>query len=308
MIKIIDVDKFLTSVSAIGPVMSSQFFLGKSYNPHPDGLLSEEIFGIEGSPERQAKFSWIELNCPVIHPVLFDILQKRIEKKIEPLMSGEKLFIINKDGILVEDENGNIDGITSLYKRRNEWKFRKNEDEESDRNSIINMLENNLNNDTFFTSKLIVIPPDFRPVTIIEEKNEVMPDELNEIYQSIIILSNSLKGVSGILFDVLTYRMQLLIKDLNEFVRKKVAGKTGMIRKLMLGKRVDFSARSVISPNPNLTLGEVGVPIRLVVSLFEPHILFGMVNSPYAKDIPDEFHDEVRKFLGKETPFDMGFG
>jgi DNA-directed RNA polymerase beta' subunit len=306
MIEVIDVDTFINEQNSIGPVVSSQLFLGKSYNLHPDGLLSEEIFGIDGSPERSSSYSWIELNCHVIHPSLYDIIQKQIEKKIEYLLSGEKMYSFDKDGALQEDETGYITGMTSLYEKRKEWKFRQGE-EGTDRNKIIGMLYKNMSSETFFMNKLIVIPPSSRPVTIIEDKDEVMPDELNEIYQRVIILSNSLKGVSGILFDVLSYRMQLLIKELYDFVRLKVAKKTGIIRKDMLGKRVDFSARTVISPNPNLEIGYVGVPLRIVCEIFEPNMLYGLVNSKTAKDIPQEFHDEVKKFLGKETIYDIGF-
>jgi len=153
--------------------------------------------------------------------------------------------------------------------------------------------------------KLLVIPPDFRPVHINEEKNEIRLDELNELYQKVIISSNSLKSVSGDLFDILSYRMQLLMKDLYELDRIRISKKQGMIRKLMLGKRVDFSARSVISPNPELSLGEVGLPLRIVTQVFEPQMLYALANSPESKNISDEFYEEVRKFLGKETSIDI---
>ena len=69
----------------------------------------------------------------------------------------------------------------------------------------------------------------------------------------------------------------------------------------MLGKRVDFSARAVITPNPNMELGRVGVPFRLVCELFEPFMIYGLVNSQYSKNIPPEFYEEIQKFLGKES-------
>ena len=142
MIEIVDVDNFLKLKKAKGPVKSSQFFLGKSQNPHPDGLFSEVFFGIDGSPEYRTKYSWIDLNCPVIHPLLFDILCKRIERKIEPLLSGEKTYIINDDGNLEEKEDGNIDGMTKLYENRMKWKFKRNVKEveaESERDKLVSM-------------------------------------------------------------------------------------------------------------------------------------------------------------------------
>jgi hypothetical protein len=51
MIKILKIEEFLKKYKAKGPISSAQIFVGKSYNPHPDGLFSERIFGIEGSDE-----------------------------------------------------------------------------------------------------------------------------------------------------------------------------------------------------------------------------------------------------------------
>lgn len=306
MIKVLEIDKFLKEFRSKGPVKSSQFFLGKSYNPHPDGLFSEDIFGIDGSPEYQQSFSWIELQCPVIHPVLHDILCKRIERKIDLVISGEATFSLDVDGYLIEDPNGNISGMSSLYKNRKKWRFRRNVDDEekTTRNKIVDMLEENLEKDLFFFTKLLVIPPAYRPIVIMEE-DKPRVDPLNEMYQRAIILGNQLSGVSGTLYDILSFRMQMLIRELHDYARTKIAKKSGMIRKLMLGKRVDFSARTVISPDPNLKLGEVGIPLRMVCQLFEPTLLYGLVNSNYADTIPDSFHEEVKKFLGKESMYDM---
>lgn len=305
MINIIDPEKFIKENLLQGPVTSSQYFLGKSYNPHPQGMLSEEIFGIEGSPERKKSYSWIELGCTVINPVLYDILCKRIEKKLDKLLSGEEQYDFDSNGFLTPVEDGPINGMESLYNNRYKLRFRPGDEVDGTRNKLIEVMMKNIKQGTFFMDKLIIIPPDFRPVSILEEKNEVRPDEINEIYQKIIILSNQVSSVSGSLYDILTYRMQLLLRDLLELVRVKIAKKEGMIRKLMLGKRVDFSARTVISPGPTLKLGEVGIPLRIVSQIFEPNILYGLVNSRYAHTIPKEFHDEVKKFLGKESVIGM---
>ena len=94
--------------------------------------------------------------------------------------------------------------------------------------------------------------------------------------------------------------MQLLIRDIYEFTRIKTSKKEGMIRRFMLGKRVDFSARAVITPNPTLKLGTVGLPFKIACGIFEPHLIYGLINSPYSKSIPEEFHHAVKEVLGKE--------
>jgi hypothetical protein len=301
MIEIIEVDDYIRKNMLNGPVTSQQLFLGKSTAAHPNGLLSEEIFGIEGSPERKTSVSWIDLNCHVIHPVLYNILIKRIERKLEDLIKGDTRFTFSPEGYLQEDPEGEHIGISGLVKNIHKWKFRRGDDDEGDRNKIIDMLYKNINQGTFFMDKLLVVPPDFRRVELDEDNNEISNDDFNEIYRKAIVLSNSIQSLSGDLFDVLSFNMQKIMKQLYEMNRIKVSKKQGMIRKLMLGKRVDFSARSVISPNPNLKLGEVGIPLRIVVSIFEPQLLYGLSNSKEAALIPQEFHDECKKFLGKEV-------
>jgi DNA-directed RNA polymerase beta' subunit len=304
MINIINVDKFIKDNQLNGPIKSSQLFLGKSFSYHPQGPLSEEIFGIEGSPERRENCSWIDLGCNVIHPMIYDIMNKRIFQKIDKLLNGDKSFTINDEGLLEEDENGEISGMISFVENIQKIKFRK-DDNDSDRNKIIKMFEKNIKSRCFFMDKLIVIPPDHRKVNILEETKEVSIDPLNETYQRIITLSYQIRSTSGSLYDVLVYRMQILLKELLDLIRTRVSKKQGMVRNLMLGKRVDFSARTVITPNPELEIGYSGIPLRIIVEIFEPFILYGLTNSPYSKDIPDEFFEEVKKYLVKEKGIDV---
>ena len=50
-------------------------------------------------------------------------------------------------------------------------------------------------------------------------------------------------------------------------------GKDGRIRNNLMGKRVDFSGRSVITPDPNIQLDELGVPIKIAKNLTYPEIV-----------------------------------
>lgn len=301
MITILNIDKFIKENKLKGPVETSQVFFGKSNNFHPSGLYSEDIFGISGSKERKESFSYINLNCNVIHPIIYDMLKKTIERKIVDLLSADSKFTIDPTTkSLIEDENGKISGMTSLYENIKNIRFRRDEDKETFRNKIISMLELNIKKNTFFINKLLIIPPDFRPITIMEQFNETRIDELSTLYQKIIVLSRSLSTVSGVLYDVLSYRMQLLMNELYELIRDKVSRKMGLIREMILGKRVDFSARAVIVPNKELYPTVIGVPLRLCCLLFEPFLIYGLLNSTNARNIPPEFFTKVKEFLGKE--------
>jgi len=298
MIKIVDVERFIETNNFNGPVTSPQIFLGKTKTFHPQGIMSEEIFGLEGSPERSKNFSWIDLGCKVVEPALYDILSKRIEKELPDISSGEKTASIGTDGRLVEDPDGNIDGFISFIENIDKIKFFPGD---SVRNKLIDMLYDNMKEGTFFTDKLLIIPPRHREIMIPEESDE-SPDigDMNSIYRKLLIQSNQIKNVSGPLYDILSFKMQQLVKEMYEFIRVKVGKKDGIIRNLMLGRRVDFSARGVITPNPSLRIGVIGVPLRMICGIFEPQMIYGLVNSPEAAEIPDEFHEAVKEALGRE--------
>src|SRR5438874_7740099 len=51
------------------------------------------------------------------------------------------------------------------------------------------------------------------------------------------------------------------------------SGKEGILRRYSLGKRTDFSARSVIVPNPHLLLDQIGLPIEIALVLYKPFLL-----------------------------------
>jgi len=298
MIKIVDVERFIEINNLPGPVTSPQIFLGKTKTFHPQGIMSEEIFGLEGSPERSKTFSWIDLGCKVIEPALYDILSKRIEKKLPDILSGEITATIGLDGRLIEDPDGNIDGFLSFIENIEKIKFFPGDNV---RNKLIDMLYDNMVKGTFFTTKLLIVPPRHREIMIPDEPEE-SPEigDMNAIYRKIIIQSNQIRNVSGPLYDILSFKMQQLVKEMYEFIRVKVGKKDGIIRNLMLGRRVDFSARGVITPNPKLRIGVIGVPLRMICGIFEPQMIYGLVNAPEAAEIPDAFHEAIKEALGRE--------
>lgn len=303
MIKLINPDEFLRKVNAKGPITSPIIFVGKSGHPHPEGLFSEEIFGIEGSPEYQKNFSWIELNTKVISPFIYYLLTYKVERKIKDLVENNVVFTINENGELVEDEKGEIYGINSLSEHISRLKFKEiyYEDEEDrfSKNKLIKKMYEFINSGAFFIDKIIVIPPFYRPISVLQDGSKYV-DQMNDIYVKIINLSIQLQNLTGKVKDIVASKMQFAVNELYEYVKVKISKKSGLIRNLMLGKPVDFSARAVISPNPYIGLGYVGLPLRIACQIFEPFILYGLFNSSYASSIPEEFHKEVKEYLKKE--------
>ena len=77
-------------------------------------------------------------------------------------------------------------------------------------------------------------------------------------------------------------------------VSERLKGKTGRIRNNLMGKRVDFSARSVITPDPNLKITELGVPRQVAMELTFPEIV-----NPYNIKKLSELVKNARKVFNK---------
>jgi len=94
---------------------------------------------------------------------------------------------------------------------------------------------------------------------------EIIEDWYNMVvYHIITFIDNEQPGISQS-----THRSGRPLKA----IRQRLKGKEGRLRSNLMGKRVDFSARSVITPDPNIDLDQLGVPIKIALNLTFPEIV-----------------------------------
>ena len=96
--------------------------------PHPDGLISNEIFGVT-TKSRKETFAYIDLGNHFFHPHIYKVL-RRIFRNIDKIVSGEEYYSIDQDGHLKLDENGST-GIEFLYENWENIKWDKPDQEEN---------------------------------------------------------------------------------------------------------------------------------------------------------------------------------
>src|SRR5215218_4370914 len=121
-----------------------------------------------------------------------------------------------------------------------------------------------------------VIPPDLRPLVLLESGNFATSD-LNDLYRRIINRNEKrmLQQAVDALFDNGRCRRPVLgssnrpLKSLTDMIK----GKQGRFRENLLGKRVDYSARSVIVVGPELKLHQCGLPKKIALELYQPFII-----------------------------------
>lgn len=244
----------------------------------PDGLLSNEIFGIS-KDDRRNTFAYIKLGQPFIHPHIYKQVLTSLYRTATPNIVGGKKRYSVVDGLLQEDPNG-WTGLRSLYEHWDEIQWNKHRSS----NKINKDLLLKLTRDKVFIDSLVVIPPAYRDVMLagtVDSSDHV--NELNKMYQHIINLVSNLKG--GGLFARTQYSSQQTIQDIlvNIYIHFKdmIAKKNGLIRRNLMGKSVDYGCRAVISSaqynfnkleDSMVDLEHSALPISLCCSNFYPLI------------------------------------
>ena len=95
-------------------------------------------------------------------------------------------------------------------------------------------------------------------------RKEIIDDWYNMVvYHIVTFIDNEQQGISQA-----THRSGRPIKA----IRQRLKGKEGRLRSNLMGKRVDFSARSVITPDPNIDLDQLGVPLKIALNLTFPEV------------------------------------
>jgi DNA-directed RNA polymerase subunit beta' len=156
-----------------------------------------------------------------------------------------------------------------------------------------------------FFSYLPVLPPDLRPILKLEE-NVLASSDVNDLYRFLIYRATRLQGfVKSQISNqfVLLREMGLVQASVNSILDNtslkfplkrsvmyevyeplqslsdRIVGKTGRFRQNILGKRVDYSGRSVIIVGPTLRLWECGLPKEIAFVLFKPLLVYEILRS-----------------------------
>ncbi len=153
---------------------------------------------------------------------------------------------------------------------------------------------------------LPVIPPELRPMIQLDGGRFATSD-LNDLYRRVINRNNRLKklmdlGAPSIIIQNEKRMLQEAVDALFDNGRRgrnitgagnrplkslssMLKGKQGRFRQNLLGKRVDYSGRSVIVVGPTLKMYECGIPKEMALELFKPHVINGLVTKEIASNI-----------------------
>jgi DNA-directed RNA polymerase subunit beta' len=176
---------------------------------------------------------------------------------------------------------------------------------------IAGLIASGVRPEWFFLTRIPVIPPALRPMVALEGGRHATSD-VNDLYRRVINRNNRLKKLidihapevilrnekrilqeavdalldnsirkSGASAGALTAAQRRPLKSLADYLK----GKQGYFRQNLLGKRVDYSGRSVIIVGPDIELDECGLPKHMALELFRPFVIAGLLERELAFNI-----------------------
>src|SRR5215203_324470 len=130
-----------------------------------------------------------------------------------------------------------------------------------------------------------VLPPDLRPMVQLDGGRFATSD-LNDLYRRVINRNNRLRRLLDLgAPDVIVNNEKRMLQEAVDALFDMLKGKQGRFRQNLLGKRVDYSGRSVIVVGPGLQMHQCGLPRLMAVELFKPFVMKVLVDRALAPNI-----------------------
>ncbi|MCG3718448.1 DNA-directed RNA polymerase subunit beta', partial [Aliarcobacter butzleri] len=236
----------------------------------------------------------------------YDILNEEQYRTISDLFEHTG-FEANMGGEIVRDLLAGLDLFELLTLLKEEMETTKSEAKRKTIIKRLKVVENFLNSgnrpEWMMLTQLPVLPPDLRPLVSLDGGKFAVSD-VNDLYRRVINRNNRLKRLTELdapeiiirnekrmlqeavdaLFDngktanAVKGANKRPLKSLSEIIK----GKQGRFRQNLLGKRVDFSGRSVIVVGPSLNMDQCGIPKKMALELFKPHLMAKLEEKGYA--------------------------
>lgn len=302
------------SQQIFGPIQSYRCGCLRSYyrGPH-SGEKKCMVCDVEitSSSERSRRFAKIILPFEVLNPLFYFLFTKAkpaSKKVIDNMLTYKHKYYFDENDIIQKAPNDDSIKIekSKLLVGLNGVKTYINKTCETLNKKELNYIKKY--KDLVTVKNVIVIPPSFRNFTK-KQNNSHSMDMLNKLYIELLTRSARVKNTpykideSDDVYRIYFKMIQTYVFNISNYIFDKLSSKTGLLRGNILGKRVDFSGRAVISPNPQLKLDECGVPYLIALEMFKPMLTVHLINKKIynryniaAKEIDDAIAKKDYKF------------
>ena len=286
-LEICNVDRYVKE-NELQEITNPMFFI-KTGVPAPDGLLSNEIFGIT-KEDREGTWAYINLNGLFIDPSCYKQWCK-LDKNIKAIVHRTDTFIINEQGQFESDPKGK-NGVKFLKDNIDKIKFRSTGSVQRDLR--IKYIQKNKKN--MFITKYLVIPPYFRDVDT-SQKGKTNIGSINKLYAKLIANATALTStqdmgfdntgaISGMIQETLVTIYDWFVGNTNGSITEPgtgISGKLGLLRMANQSKTTDYSSRLVISSanlkveftdDMKVNLDKTSIPLAAAMANYKPFMMF----------------------------------
>lgn len=228
-----------------------------SSNFHNEGLFSIPIFGRVGDTTRDEKFSYINIQTSIMHPLIYRALGK-LKGLYHEIMSSKTYASWDKElkDFVISNEVDGDTGYQFFIKHWKDIKFKKTSSRlRDDKISLIKKYR-----DVTMCDKILVLPAGLRDVRIGNGGN-LEYDPINEPYRRIVGISKTIskESINSPTLNYSRYQLQLSFNELYNTLKEIISGKSGFIQSKWTKRVVFNGTRNVIS-SMNTSKIELGAP------------------------------------------------
>jgi len=295
------------------PVTTTAIFVSSTKSFHPDGLFSNEIFGIQGTPERTTTYAHINLKAPIIHPRIYRGLV-RAKRLYEAIMNGSEYAIWNNQE--KDFERSTIDKGQTGYKffisHINELKVK--DSGSLTRDTLIKLLDKYPQR----TVRYIPVMPAGLRDYVVDKEGTPSKDEVNDFYVRIIGITNVLSEDPGVEYDAARFNLQTNVGNLTKYLLDDTL--YGFINKRWVNRRIFGGTKNVmtayIQPAVDLddpsrsNLNHTLIGLYQAAKASPEHVVYRIQNGFMRDIIVEDMAINVidkKTLRHKELPFDQDF-
>lgn len=256
-----------------------------------DSLFSEYIFGKRFTESWYIRMAYIHLNTYMPKFPIFQIL--RNVNLLKQFKNKSDSHYINLDTLTLTEKPGSNTLSFSQLISKNGWLALINAMAKSGEAKYQQLLNNYLNKykaEDLITDKVLVIPPGFRDFR--ESDGRVSHNEISNIYSKLIKAAISFDKTNQT-----AVTLYIMYEKLLDGLIAKFSGKEGLLRQIFASKILNTSTRSVIVPNDNLGLDEIGIPFKALIAMYAAEICYTVL---------DKYKDEWLKLTSTAKESKLG--
>lgn len=234
-------------IQGIKPVTVLDIFDTHTKNFSSEGLFSTEIFGKVGSRDRMMRFSYIQLNRYILHPIIFNTVVN-LKSFYGDILKGTQYALFDKSTssfIKATPDEGET-GYSFFLRHLDKLRFEHNKSDKRDLK--IELIEKFKK--LALMNRIVVIPAGYRDFTV-EEDGKPTEDEINGIYRKFLsknnLLSKKIEDNDNSAYDGIAYSLQETFNDLYDYIKNMLSGKNKLILGKWAARRIYNSTRNVAS-------------------------------------------------------------